>query len=194
MRRVGLTVCDLIALCTIIELLEVASADHLNPVKKVLRRGATDVVAAHHWEGAEVEMVHFIEADDGLDDIPDEAGEVVENRCGPVCEARQVEQGIEAVVEEVRHFKKVQEGSENTLLVVDIHNRSHANEGLEILGKVLIKSVSDEPLSSTLGMPKPDDLREVSLSMVKYIFDIGGNIILAHLIHCEIPVSFILRS
>ncbi len=158
---------------------------------QVLSRGATNIIAAHHGEHAQVKMVGLVETDHSLHEVPHEAREIVEEGSGPVSDAWNVEEAIDLEVGEVWDLEEVQDSSKHTVLIIDIHNWSQSNEGFEVLGKVGIKRICNEPLSCSLRVAEPDNLREVALSVCQNVFDVSGNIILGHISHGEIPVLLI---
>ena len=79
-RGSGLVVDLLVLGRAVVKLSEVARADVLNPVHQVLGRSASDIITAHHGEGAEVKVVGNIKANNSFNEIPNSAGKVVEER------------------------------------------------------------------------------------------------------------------
>ena len=77
-----------------VELLEVAGSDHLDPVQEVLGGGASDVVAAHHGEHSKIEVLFLVEADHSLDDVPDKAGEGMQESWAHCCELGDVQEAV----------------------------------------------------------------------------------------------------
>lgn len=77
-RRGGLVIDLLVLGGAIVKLGEVARADVLNPMHQVLGRSASDIVTAHHGEGAEVKVVGNIKTYNSFNEIPNSARKVVE--------------------------------------------------------------------------------------------------------------------
>ena len=193
--RIVLTIDSLIGGSgAVVEGLEVARAHHLSPVHQVLGGGATNVVAAHHGKHAQVKVVGLVEADDGLDEVPDEAREIMEEGSGPVGNAWNVEETIDLVVGKIGDLKEVQDGGEDTVLVVNIHHWSQSNEGFKVLSEISVKGIGDEPLSCALRVTEPNNLREVALLVSQNVFDMSGNIESGHITHGEIPELLIISS
>jgi hypothetical protein len=79
-------------------------------------------------------------------------------------------------------------------LVIDKHNWSDTDESLEIFGEIVVKSISNKPLCGSLRVTEPYYLVEVPLSVRENILHVCWDIILTHLVHCEIPVCLIIHS
>jgi hypothetical protein len=75
-RRGALAVFAPVGICrTVVKLLEAARAHHLDPVEKILRRRASNIILSHHGQHPEVEVEVLVEADHCLDEVPDETRE-----------------------------------------------------------------------------------------------------------------------
>jgi hypothetical protein len=175
-----------------VELLEVACADHLDPVQDVLGGGATYIVAAHHWEHAQVQMKLFVEPNDGLNYVPNEAGEIVQEGGRPVGNRWKVKEAVHILHDQVRHLQQAKSGHEDTVLVVQMHNWGHAYESFEVFSKSRVEGIGDEPLGRALGVAEPNYLIEAGL--VAHVMDVGGHVVLAHVVHGKVPEGLVVGS
>ena len=138
-------------------------------------------------------MKVLIKANHSLDDIPDETREVVKEDGTNLIESRHVEKAILVANNDIRDLEERKSGHKNAVLVVNVHNRGKTDESLEVLGKVGVKCVGNKPLSSSLRVTEPDNLIE-AFGMAQDVVDVCRNIILAHLMHGEVPERIIFNG
>jgi hypothetical protein len=74
-------------------------------------------------------------------------------------------------------------------MVGDMDYWCKTNEGFEVLVNVLVESICNEPLCSTLRVAKIYHL--LSPSLIEDIVKVSRDIVLAHISVGEVPVSFI---
>lgn len=110
-------------------------------------------------------MQLLIKTDDGLNNVPDEAREVVKERSSQWRNLRQVKEAVNIVDDKIGDLKQAQNSGQNTVLIVNIHHRGDTDKGLKWLVEFTVESISNEPLSSALGMADPDNLGEVALGV-----------------------------
>ncbi len=89
----------------------------------------------------------------------------MKNGHGPILETWKIEHGIEIVVEKVWNLQERESRRKDRILIVNKHNWSNTNKGLEVFGDRLIKSVCYKPLGCALGVPEPNNLIKGALSM-----------------------------
>ena len=95
-------------------------------------------------------MELLVKTANSLDDIPDKAREVVEERNSNVLHTWDIQEGVHKLEEELWDLEQTQGGDEDTVLVVDVHNWGKTDECLEFRGEILVKCVCNEPLSGAL--------------------------------------------